>query len=108
MVEDESARYNFNISSSPANPLNGRPIVPWYRPGQNWTDRFAELAELATTVDESRAELVGAYLELGRSGFRGLRGYNEESGVSCLSFVLGVKAASNILFYSDGYRLTAG
>ena len=31
----------------------------WYKPGQTWTGEFGDLA---TTVDECRAELVGAYL----------------------------------------------
>jgi dipeptidyl-peptidase-3 len=35
------------------------PIVSWYKPGQTWTGRFGDLA---TTVDECRAELMGAYL----------------------------------------------
>jgi dipeptidyl-peptidase III len=39
--------------------FNGKPITRWYGPGQTWTGQFGDLA---TTVDECRAELVGAYL----------------------------------------------
>lgn len=59
LVQEDEERYNFDISRSPMNPLTGRPISSWYGPGQTWTGQFADLA---TTVDECRAELVGAYL----------------------------------------------
>lgn len=59
MVEVEDGKYNFDIGNPPINPVTGRPITSWYKPGQTWTGQFADLA---TTVDECRAELVGAYL----------------------------------------------
>ncbi len=59
MMEDAQGNYNFDIQNPPINPLTGRPITSWYRPGQTWTGQFGDLA---TTVDECRAELVGAYL----------------------------------------------
>ncbi len=51
--------FNFNHDNPPINHLTGNPIDQWYLPGQSWTGQFADLA---TTVDECRAELVGAYL----------------------------------------------
>lgn len=59
MVEELPGEYNFDIDNPPVNPLTGKPIHTWYKPGQTWTGQFADLA---TTVDECRAELVGAYL----------------------------------------------
>jgi dipeptidyl-peptidase III len=59
MVETEEGKYNFDINSPPINPITGEPISSWYKPGQTWTGQFADLS---TTVDECRAELVGAYL----------------------------------------------
>ena len=59
MVETEEGKYNFDINNPPINPITGQPISSWYKPGQTWTGQFEELA---TTVDECRAELVGAYL----------------------------------------------
>jgi dipeptidyl-peptidase-3 len=59
MVEKEEGQYNFDIENPPLSPLTGKPITCWYRPGQTWTGQFADLA---TTVDECKAELVGAYL----------------------------------------------
>lgn len=59
MVEESPGKYNFDINNPPLNPLTREPIQNWYKPGQTWTGQFADLA---TTVDECRAELVGAYL----------------------------------------------
>ncbi|KAK4101134.1 hypothetical protein N658DRAFT_426252, partial [Parathielavia hyrcaniae] len=106
MVEYEEGKYNFDIDSPPVNPLTGNPITSWYRPGETWTGQFGDLA---TTVDECRAELVGAYLmddpellalfgftdnseiraedltynlyqQLGVDGLRGLANYNVDTG----------------------------
>lgn len=59
MIEEPGDQYNFDIQNPPINPLTGEPITLWYKPGQTWTGQFGDLA---TTVDECRAELVGAYL----------------------------------------------
>ena len=59
MVETTDGEFNFDIHEPPVNPITGEPITCWYRPGQTWTGEFGDLA---TTVDECRAELVGAYL----------------------------------------------
>ncbi|KAF2124107.1 peptidase M49, dipeptidyl-peptidase III [Dothidotthia symphoricarpi CBS 119687] len=106
MVEDSQGKFNFDIDNPPINPLSGKPITTWYRPGQTWTGQFGDLA---TTVDECRAELVGAYLmddidllqllghdefseitaaeltyntymQLGTDGLRGLANFNAEHG----------------------------
>jgi dipeptidyl-peptidase III len=59
MVESTDGNFNFDIKDPPVDPTTGEPITSWYKPGQTWTGQFGELA---TTVDECRAELVGAYL----------------------------------------------
>lgn len=59
MVQKGEDEYNFDVNNPPLDPITGKPITSWYRPGQTWTGQFGELA---TTVDECRAELVGAYL----------------------------------------------
>lgn len=59
MVQESENTYNFDHTNKPINPLTLNPITSWYKPGQTWTSQFGELA---TTVDECRAELVGAYL----------------------------------------------
>jgi dipeptidyl-peptidase-3 len=59
LVEESEGIYNFDIQNPPMDPLTGRPITSWYKPGQTWTGLFEDLS---TTVDECRCELVGAYL----------------------------------------------
>ncbi|KAK6209163.1 hypothetical protein LQW54_006617 [Pestalotiopsis sp. IQ-011] len=59
LAEESNGNQNFDMANPPVNPLNKKPIDNWYRPGQTWTGQFGDLA---TTVDECRAELVGAYL----------------------------------------------
>ncbi|OAQ70564.1 dipeptidyl peptidase III [Pochonia chlamydosporia 170] len=105
MVESVDGTFNFDVKNPPVNPLTGNPISSWYKPGQTWTGQFGDLA---TTVDECRAELVGAYLmddpellemlgftetsdicatdltynlylQLGVDGLRGLSNYNVQS-----------------------------
>ncbi len=58
-IEESEGKYNFDINNPPIDPLIGDPIRSWYRPGQTWTGQFGHLA---ATVDECRADLVGAYL----------------------------------------------
>lgn len=106
LMTEEDGEFNFDIKNPPINPLDQRPIDSSYRPGQTWTGIFGHLA---TTVDECRAELVGAYLmddiellalfgftpesditaqdltynvyvQLGVKGLQGLQNYNIESG----------------------------
>ncbi|KAI4120527.1 MAG: hypothetical protein LQ338_006955 [Usnochroma carphineum] len=73
LLSEEDGTYNFDIKDPPINRLTGVPVDSWYRRGQTWTGVFADLA---TSVDECRAELVGAYLMddmeiLGLFGFSG-------------------------------------
>ena len=54
-----SNSFNFDIAKPPISPLTGMPITTWYKPGESWTGIFGDLA---TSLDECRAECVGAYL----------------------------------------------
>ena len=106
LMTKEDGEYNFDIKSASINPLNQRPIDSWYRSGQTWSGMFGDIA---TTVEECRAELVGLYwmddvellalfgftgesnitaqdltyniyVQLGVCGLRALQNYNIESG----------------------------
>lgn len=77
MVEEAEGRFNFDINKPPINLLTDKPITTWYKPGQTWTGQFGDLA---TTVDECRAELVGAYL-MDDVELLNLFGYNESSAI---------------------------
>ena len=59
MVEQPGDVFNFDKDDPPVDIMTKEPIQSWYRHGQTWTGVFGDLA---TTVDECRAELVGAYL----------------------------------------------
>lgn len=59
LTEDHPGSFNFDAQNPPIDPLTGKPIDSWYRPGQTWTGLFGDIA---TSVDECRAECVGAYL----------------------------------------------
>jgi dipeptidyl-peptidase III len=77
MTQEDDETYDFEIKSPPINPLTGRPTGSWYRPGQTWTGQFTDLA---TTVDECTAELVGAYLMDDRD-ILALFGYDDKSDI---------------------------
>lgn len=78
MVEKSPGEYNFDIRSPPLNPLTKEPIQIWYKSDQTWTGQFADLA---TTVDECRAELVGVYL-LDDEELLELFGFTESSDIT--------------------------
>lgn len=78
MVEESPGKFNFDPEAPPVDPLTGEPIKSWYEPGQTWTGQFEDLA---TTVDECRAELVGAYLMDDTELLR-LIGFNDNSDVT--------------------------
>ena len=78
MIQESEEEFNFDINNPPPNPLDGKPINSWYKPGQTWTGQFGDLA---TTVDECRAELVGAYL-LDDHELLSLLGFTSESEIT--------------------------
>ncbi|KAI1391092.1 peptidase family M49-domain-containing protein [Hypoxylon trugodes] len=77
MIEKPANNFNFDATSPPLNPLDGKPINTWYKPGQTWTGQFGNLA---TSLDECRAELVGAYL-MDDPELLALFGFTEESTI---------------------------
>jgi dipeptidyl-peptidase-3 len=77
-LEDQSGGFNFDPKDLPTNPLTGKPICSWYKYGQNWTGVFGDIA---TTVDECRAECVGAFL-LSDMELLSMFGYNDETEIT--------------------------
>lgn len=77
LAENEDGTFNFD--ERPISPLTGKQINTWYKPGQTWTGQFGDLA---TTLDECRAELVGAYL-LDDNGLLNLFGFTDHSAPTC-------------------------
>ncbi|KAF3069081.1 putative dipeptidyl peptidase 3 [Daldinia childiae] len=107
MIEEPTNKFNFDFNNPPINPLDGKPIRTWYKPGQTWTGQFGDLA---TTLDECRAELVGAYL-MDDPELLALFGFTDESTIrsSDLTYNLyqqlgvdGLRALSN--YNVDGMK----
>ncbi|OAX82521.1 hypothetical protein ACJ72_03131 [Emergomyces africanus] len=78
MTQDAENNFSFDPVNPPIDPLTSQPISCWYRPGQTWTGVFSDLA---TTVDECRAELVGAYL-MDDKELLELFGYTDQSDIT--------------------------
>ena len=78
MAEESEGQFNFDPAAPPKNPLTGHAITSWYKFGQTWTGQFGDLA---TTVDECRAELVGAYL-IDDVELLGLFGFTSDSAIT--------------------------
>ena len=67
--------FNFDPNNPPTNPVTGKAIETWYRPGEKWKAVFADLAN---TVEECRATLVSYYLPSFEGEVLSLFGYGEE------------------------------
>ena len=78
LTQKGGGEWNFDIDNRPINPLTGKPITSWYRPGETWTGLFGSLA---TSLDECRAECVGAYLTADKD-LLALFGYTNESEIT--------------------------
>ncbi|KAK6527450.1 hypothetical protein TWF694_004439 [Orbilia ellipsospora] len=74
LTESSDGSFNFDKENPPINPVDQKPISSWYRPGETWTGLFRDIA---TTVDECRCEVVGAYF-MGFPEILGLFGYKDE------------------------------
>jgi dipeptidyl-peptidase-3 len=73
----EDGTNNFNTEQPPMNILTGEPIDTWYKPGETFTGVFQNIA---TSVDECRAECVGAYL-MSEKDLLALCGYTDDGPV---------------------------
>lgn len=43
LQETSPGVYNFDIKTPPANPITGKPVAKWYRPGETWGTVFGGL-----------------------------------------------------------------
>lgn len=59
LQETSEGQYNFDIKNPPTNPLTGKPVDKWYKPGQTWGSVFGALAG---SYEECRAECVAMAL----------------------------------------------
>ncbi|KAL3456799.1 peptidase family M49-domain-containing protein [Aspergillus heterothallicus] len=59
LQETAPGEYNFDVSKPPINPVNGKPVSTWYKPGQTWSSVFGAIA---SSYEECRAECVAMAL----------------------------------------------
>ncbi|KAK7528961.1 peptidase family M49-domain-containing protein [Phyllosticta citriasiana] len=59
LQETAPGEYNFDVKNPPVNPLTGKPVTKWYKPGQTWGSVFGSLAG---SYEECRAECVAMAL----------------------------------------------
>ena len=76
-ASSEDGTHNFNVEKPPVSPLTGESIDSWYKAGETFTGVFQDIA---TSVDECRAECVGAYL-MSENDLLALCGYTEDGPV---------------------------
>ena len=101
-MTEEDGKHNLDIKSPPINPLNKRPIDSWYKLGQTWNGIFGDIA---TTVEECWADLVGAHL-VDDVELLALFGYTLESDITAQNLTynvyiqLGVKALEGLRKYN--------
>ncbi|EPS45026.1 hypothetical protein H072_992 [Dactylellina haptotyla CBS 200.50] len=75
LTENSDGSFNFDKENPPINPVDGKPVSSWYKPGETWTGLFGDIA---TSVDECRCEVVGALL-VRFPGVVGFFGYTDET-----------------------------
>ncbi len=59
LQETAPGEFNFDINNPPIDPMTGKPVDSWYKPGQTWGSVFGGLAP---TYEECRAECVAMLL----------------------------------------------
>lgn len=77
LQKSEDGTHNFNVEKPPVSPLTGESIDSWYKAGETFTGVFQDIA---TSVDECRAECVGAYL-MSENDLLALCGYTDDGPV---------------------------
>ncbi|KAG8627622.1 hypothetical protein KVT40_005105 [Elsinoe batatas] len=78
LAETAPGVYNFDINHPPISPLTNSAVMSWFKYGETWTSCFEDLS---TTVDECRAELVGAYL-MDDKELLALFGYTDDTSIT--------------------------
>ncbi|OBT90574.1 hypothetical protein VE02_01044 [Pseudogymnoascus sp. 03VT05] len=87
MVQEGDNKYKFDITNKPIDPLTGKAIICWYKPGQTWAElvgaylmddpELLSLFGFTTDSEITNDDLTyNLYLQLGVDGLRGLQNFN--------------------------------
>jgi len=58
LAQDAKGLFNLDSDHSPINPLTGKPIDSWYKPGQTWTGQFGISLRLWMSAGPSLSVLI--------------------------------------------------
>ncbi|KAA1471181.1 aflatoxin-detoxifizyme [Dentipellis sp. KUC8613] len=97
--EDEQGKKNFDPEKV-INPLTGKPVTSWYKPGQT---PGSVLGEVSSSMEECRAETVAMYLASNRSILK-IFGYTTQKDVediTYITFLLMARAGLRALEFYD-------
>ncbi|KAM7195973.1 Peptidase family M49 domain containing protein [Rhypophila sp. PSN 637] len=78
LSETSPAVFNFDEKNPPTNPITGKAVTSYYRPGQIWG---SVVGKLARTVEECRAILVSEYLMDSKEALE-IFGYTDNSEIT--------------------------
>ncbi|THU97856.1 aflatoxin-detoxifizyme [Dendrothele bispora CBS 962.96] len=81
LKEDETGKKNF--PEGIINPLTGKPVSSWYKPGQT---PDSVLGEVSSSMEECRAETVALYL-CGNKDILKIFGYTEQSDIEDIQYI---------------------
>ena len=59
LSETETGKWNFDVKDPPVNPVTGKPVSTWYKPGETWGSVFGGIGP---SYEECRAESVAMSL----------------------------------------------
>ncbi|TBU39191.1 aflatoxin-detoxifizyme [Dichomitus squalens] len=82
------------------NPLTGKPITSWYKPGQSWG---TVLGEVASSMEECRADTVGLYLSSNRDILNIFKYTDQQDidDIQYITFLLTARAGVRALEFYD-------
>ncbi|KAG0147653.1 hypothetical protein CROQUDRAFT_655859 [Cronartium quercuum f. sp. fusiforme G11] len=99
LQENADGTFNFDPETT-INPLTGKPVSSWYKPGETYGSKFGLVA---SSMEECRAEAVALYLCSNRE-ILGIFGYESEEDIETvqyMTFLLMARAGVRALEWYD-------
>ncbi|KAA1076581.1 hypothetical protein PGT21_012279 [Puccinia graminis f. sp. tritici] len=99
LTENKDGTFNFDRKTT-INPLTGKPVESWYKPGETYGSKFGTVA---SSMEECRAEAVALYLCSNREILK-IFGYEEKEDIETIqymTFLLMARAGVRALEWYD-------